>query len=115
MSINDDLALVTLMAEANWYQTWTRSTAIYPKGSPYPVYGLSEETGEAVGVLAKAARRGVPPDKEKLTKELGDVLWMVARVADDHDIKMGDLFKMNIEKLEDRKSRNVLEGSGDDR
>ena len=51
--------------------------------------------------------------KDKLAKELGDVLWylgQLSRVLDHLDV-----LEMNAEKLLDRKARGVLKGSGDNR
>lgn len=49
--------------------------------SDYFYYALLEEKGEALGVLAKAIRAGIPIDREKLKEELGDVLWNIAAIA----------------------------------
>jgi NTP pyrophosphatase (non-canonical NTP hydrolase) len=113
----NDHEMYNLFSAAQDYQRWTRTTAIYPGEAKhtYPAYALAEEAGEVMGVLAKAARRGVPVPVESLTKELGDVLWQVARLADEYGIPLGAVFQTNIEKLTSRQARNVLEGSGDDR
>lgn len=99
----------------NEYQRKTREFAIY--NSPiYPCLGLSEETGELIGKIAKAVRDGVTDPEsyvESVKKEAGDVLWMLARLLDDRNIDLADVAAMNIEKLQDRKNRNVIGGSGD--
>ena len=46
--------------------------------------GLIEEVGEAAGKLAKRRRDGVF-DKQAFVKELGDILWFVANLADYSD------------------------------
>ena len=48
-------------------------------------------------------------------KELGDVLWYVANLCSDLEISMEEVAIKNIEKLQDRKERNVIHGSGDNR
>jgi NTP pyrophosphatase (non-canonical NTP hydrolase) len=50
-----------------------------------------------------------------LQKELGDVLWFVAGIAYSAGWTLEDIAKMNIDKLEDRRQRNVIQGSGDNR
>lgn len=54
----------------------------------YLTLGLIEEVGEAAGKLAKRRRDGVFDDKEFI-KELGDILWFVANLADYYDRENG--------------------------
>lgn len=96
------------------YQTFTRSTAIYADPI-YPVLGLTEEAGEVAGKIAKGIRDNTDVSQEVITKELGDVLWMLTRVGDDMGIDLQDIVDMNVRKLKDRQERNKLSGSGDDR
>lgn len=98
----------------NQYQAWTNSTAIYDNHL-YPVLGLTEEAGEVAGKVAKALRDKHAVDGEMLKKELGDVLWMLARVADDFGITLEEVAQTNYNKLEDRKRRSKLSGEGDNR
>lgn len=46
-------------------------------------------------------------------KELGDVLWQVAAVADDFGLSLSDVAEHNIAKLADRDKRGVIDGAGD--
>lgn len=96
------------------YQKWTATTAIY-NSHVYPALGLAEEAGEVCGLVAKSIRDLTPVDKDKLTKELGDTLWMLCRVAGDFQIPMTTVMGANMAKLESRKARNVIGGSGDER
>lgn len=98
----------------NDYQEWTRTTAIYPL-EEYPMLGLAEETGELLGKIAKYYRDGGQMPYEAITKEAGDVLWMLSRILDDLGITLEEAAAMNVVKLESRKQRNVITGSGDDR
>lgn len=50
----------------------------------YLALGLIEEVGEAAGKLAKRTRDGVW-DEKAFIKELGDILWFVANLADYYD------------------------------
>lgn len=54
-------------------------------------------------------------DVEDLKKELGDVLWYVAVLADYFDIPLSEVGEKNIAKLASRQRRSVLGGSGDNR
>lgn len=98
----------------NAYQEFTRTTAIYADPI-YPVLGLTEEAGEVAGKVAKSLRDNTALSEEVITKELGDVIWMVTRIADDMGIDLQTVVETNVRKLKDRQSRNKLSGSGDDR
>ena len=54
----------------------------------YLTLGLIEEVGEAAGKLAKRRRDGVF-DEKAFIKELGDILWFVANLADYYDRENG--------------------------
>lgn len=106
-----------LVVELNRYQDWTATTAKYPrhKGVEYCALGLTSEAGEVCDKIKKAIRDGHAPDIQGITKELGDVVWYVARLADELGVDLGKVFVGNKLKLNDRKERNVLGGSGDER
>ncbi len=104
------------------YQVAAKKTAQYPTiGSSYiyPTLGLAGETGEVVETIKKLERNdgGVVSanTKEKLTKELGDVLWYVSQIATEFGLSLSEIAVENISKLEDRKARGVLHSSGDNR
>lgn len=101
----------------NDYQFNAKSLAFYPENAKiyYPCLGLAGEVGEICEKIKKHIRDGRILDKEDLTKELGDVLWYLSVLAADLDIKMDDVADTNMMKLQDRKERNVLSGSGDNR
>lgn len=99
------------------YQRWTRTTAVYTEPA-YPLFGLVEEVGEMFGVLAKSARGDDISDavaRQRIVKEAGDVLWMLARALDDAGIAFTEITQGNIDKLESRAARNAIHGEGDDR
>jgi len=85
----------------------------------YPVMGLSEEAGEVSGKFAKIIRdkhgRIGIDDVQAIKKELGDCMWMIAEICTCLGISLEDVMAQNIQKLTDRKHRNVLSGSGDNR
>ena len=99
------------------YQIFTRSTAKYPKETAlqYLLLGLASEVGEVHDKFKKPMRDGYDPDPEAIVKELGDVLWYVARIADEMDVSLMDVAFENVKKLSSRLERDVISGSGDDR
>ena len=84
----------------------------------YLMSGLAGEVGELVSLFAKGIRDGVS-DMEThnnlIGKELGDILWFVAILADYHGWTLEEIANLNIEKLRSRMQRNTLGGSGDER
>lgn len=103
------------------YQQRAAKTAIYPDSAKitYPALGLASEAGEVAGKIKKVIRdsNGVytPEIKKAISDELGGVLWYIAAVCRDLDIKMSDCGHDNLEILASRQKRNVLGGSGDNR
>jgi len=83
------------------------------------VLGISGEAGEVVEKWKKivAYKDGVISDEDKaeLSKELGDVVWYIAAMADSLGLSLDDIMKANLEKLASRKARGVQKGSGDNR
>jgi NTP pyrophosphatase (non-canonical NTP hydrolase) len=64
--------------------------------------GLAGEAGEVCDLLKKHWGHKHPLDREKLCKELGDVLWYVAAIAVQHGISLRDVAHANVEKLSAR-------------
>ncbi|UPK76314.1 nucleoside triphosphate pyrophosphohydrolase family protein [Nocardioidaceae bacterium SCSIO 66511] len=81
--------------------------------------GLVGETGEIAEKAKKIVRdKGsdfAEWDPDDLSKELGDVLWYVAVIADHFGIALADVAELNIAKLADRHQRAVIHGNGDER
>lgn len=112
----------------NEYQAASAKTAVYhEKVTPYLkehtfiylVLGLAGESGEVADKVKKIYRDAGgkldADNKRELTQELGDVLWYVARLADEWGFSLEDVASMNIEKLRSRKKRQTLHGDGDNR
>lgn len=80
---------------------------------------ISGEAGEVSEKIKKLIRDKngdlAELDVESIKKELGDVLWYLAVMADLLDVSFDDVAKLNVEKLASRKERGTLRGSGDDR
>ena len=89
--------------------------------SAYLVTGLCSEAGEVAGAYAKWLRDGTARIKDQsgsfttIEREVGDVLWFCAVLSDYYGFDLESVMRHNIEKLEYRKQRNVISGSGDDR
>lgn len=98
--------IVAIMNDLDLYQeNAMRTSAPYPVvEKSYAVFGLglAGEAGEVVEMIKKHVGHGHPLDKEKLLKELGDVLWYVAAIARTADLDLSTIATANIEKLKKR-------------
>lgn len=100
----------------NDYQNAAMSFRLESASGLYAVLNLPGEVGELCGLMAKAVRDGAKLDyQQNIKKELGDILWTVAAVALDNGFTLEDVAMSNIVKLTDRKQRDVIKGSGDNR
>tara|TARA_R100001510_G_C7609912_1_gene173800 strand:- start:437 stop:811 length:375 start_codon:yes stop_codon:yes gene_type:complete len=104
---------------ASTYQSKAKETAIFPrdKALEYLSLGLVGESGEIANKIKKIIRDNTPSSnwKTDLPNEIGDVLWYCAMLADYLDSDLGKIMENNLEKLQSRKKRGVLGGSGDNR
>ncbi len=108
----------------NEYQSRAKQTAVYPgqgelTGLLYAALALAGESGEVSGKVSKILRDDnqqlTDEAKEAIAKELGDVCWTIAAVATELGLSLEDIALFNLDKLSDRKQRQVLNGSGDNR
>ena len=99
---------------AREYQEKCRTTAIYPKKDAiaYLSLGLVSEAGEVAGKVKKQIRDGT---ESNIASEIGDVLWYCAMLASELNVNLGKIMEDNLYKLNDRKTRGTLQGSGDSR
>ena len=100
----------------------------------YMLSGLTAEVGEVNDKIAKWIRRGKLKSsankflfdplviekeqnimKQELSKEIGDVLWFVAGLAEIFNFSLGAVAEENINKLYYRKIRGTIDGDGDNR
>jgi NTP pyrophosphatase (non-canonical NTP hydrolase) len=107
--------------QLNFYQRKALASKVYGAGSAiiYPTLKLAGEAGEVAEKVGKTLRDndGVFTDEIKLAiaQEIGDVLWYCAALSSDLGFDLNSIAKMNMEKLADRKKRNKIHGSGDNR
>jgi NTP pyrophosphatase (non-canonical NTP hydrolase) len=104
------------MSDINEYQRRARHYALpNARDDYYLLTGIQGEVGELSSLFAKAYRDEKPLDEGNVKKELGDILWFVAGMASYYGWDLSDIADSNIRKLESRKVRGVLTGSGDNR
>ena len=107
------------------YQTHTRETALYPEANTGSILALAYvglglgEAGEIQGKIKKILRddSGVlsAEKRDALVGEAGDLLWYLARLADELNVGLNFIAEKNLAKLDSRKERGVIQGSGDNR
>lgn len=117
--------------DATYYQDECIKTAIYREKTvelatdryaeqiinlSYVVLGLGE-VGEIQNKFKKVIRdaKSIGEFTEEVIKELGDVLWYAAMLCNELDLDLSYVMEKNLEKLQDRQQRGVLQGSGDER
>jgi len=80
---------------------------------------LNGEAGEVAEEVFKALRDDGGKFTEErlrtLRKELGDVLWYVSQLHNELGLRMERTMELNLIKLQSRKERDQLRGSGSDR
>lgn len=64
--------------------------------------GISGEAGEVSDIIKKSVFHGHELDYTKIKKELGDVLWYIATIADVLHITLDEVAEVNIAKLKER-------------
>ena len=107
----------------NWnlnnYQMQAKKFAIYPEDMRimYPALGLAGEAGEVADTVKKIYRDDRTDARflAEIAKEIGDVMWYCAVLADDLGFDLQQVAEMNIYKLKSRKATGKIGGSGDDR
>lgn len=106
----------------NDYQERARKTAIYPdlgNNLNYVALGLCGEAGELANKVKKIMRDNDGQLTEEMRKdiysELGDILWYLSNTCDELDVDLEGVASFNLHKLESRKERGKLKGSGGDR
>jgi NTP pyrophosphatase (non-canonical NTP hydrolase) len=101
----------------NEYQEKAGSFIVPTSTANERLFGLLAEAGEVAGCFQRMFRGDYGADVmgDKLIKELGDCLWYIAGIARDNNWTLEEVAKVNLDKLESRRLRNLLVGKGDDR
>lgn len=99
------------------YQIQAMSFRLKSADDVYAMMNLAGEVGELLSLEAKGRRDGynLAEYKDNIKKELGDILWCVAAIAEDNCIDLEEIAVENIVKLTSRKARNKIQGNGDNR
>ena len=108
--------------ELNHYQSESRKTALYPDVGSNPIYptlGLVGESGEIADKVKKVLRdkNGLfdKESREAIKYELGDVLWYISQLSSELGYELEEIASANLQKLNSRKIRGKIQGSGDNR
>ena len=116
------LFIQEMKMELNHYQRESRKTALYPdvgSNAIYPTLGLVGEAGEVADKVKKILRdkQGVfdKESKDAIKFELGDVLWYISQLSSELGFELDEIANSNLLKLNSRKIRGKIQGSGDNR
>lgn len=82
--------------------TWKRTPGDQVDDLAYLALGLNGEAGEVAEHIKKRLRHGKEIDRDELKKELGDLLWYAAVMADELGFSLEDVAADNIAKLRAR-------------
>lgn len=103
----------------NEYQNEAVKTDIYPMPIIYPALAVNGEAGEIAEKVKKVLRDNdstfTKEAKTAIAKEIGDVLWYLANLANDLGIPLEEIASLNIKKINTRKNKNLICGNGDNR
>jgi NTP pyrophosphatase (non-canonical NTP hydrolase) len=79
---------------------------------PILALGVAGEAGEIADIVKKELGHGHPRDNERMAKEIGDVLWYLAALAEEYGYSLSTIATMNIAKLKARYPQGfTVEGS----
>lgn len=100
------------------YQAEMRRTHAPAPGTPVALchashgLGLTGEAGEVADMLKKHLLHSVSFERAALVKELGDVLWYLTAIAEDHNITLDEVAETNVAKLRARYPDGFVLGGG---
>lgn len=76
------------------------------------ILGLVGEAGEVAELIKKDQYHAKPYDRNTMKDELGDVLWYLTALANDHELSLAEIAERNIEKLQMRYPNGFVKGGG---
>ena len=76
------------------------------------ILGLCGEAGETAELIKKAHYHDKLYKDETMKDELGDVLWYLTALAQDHNLTLADIAERNAEKLAARYPNGFVKGGG---
>lgn len=76
------------------------------------VLGLAGESGEVADMVKKRLYHDVPYSPHDMLKELGDCLWYVTAVAEEHGFSLDTVARENVDKLRKRYPTGFVTGGG---
>lgn len=74
--------------------------------------GIAGEAGEFADMIKKDVFHGVPADRDKILKELGDILYYVTVAAYEHGFNLEHVARTNNAKLAARYPQGFVKGGG---
>jgi NTP pyrophosphatase (non-canonical NTP hydrolase) len=100
----------TYKSDLTYYQEWTRKVWIdhgKDENITHALFGLQTETAELTDIHKKhryTPKRAQVVDayRDHIVEEIGDVLYYLARYADEQGITLTEVVDVNISKLEKR-------------
>jgi len=113
----EDIESMKYFNSVEEYSEWVESMML-TKGKDRLVentLGLVGEAGEVAEKVKKLIRDTSKFSNEEIAKELGDVLFYTAALGNIYGYTLQEIIKLNTEKLNSRKDRGTLKGSGDNR
>lgn len=85
----------------------------------YPIMGLAGEIGELLNKMKKVLRDDINQQDKKFVQsikdEFGDIMWYVSQSCNEIGLDLEEIMAENVKKLQSRKERGKLKGSGDNR
>ena len=95
----------------NDYQEAMRRT-YKPNRMMNHILGLVGEAGEVAELIKKDQYHDKPYERQKMRDELGDVLWYLTALAEDHGFTLAEIAERNAEKLSLRYPNGFVRGGG---
>lgn len=86
-------------------------------GVIYTLVGFLSEAGEVAEVLSDFLGGEIDEEEfaKRIEKENGDALWYLSECATEFGRALSAIAQANLDKLADRKARDKIHGSGDER